>query len=661
MRWHYPPCSILTCASRRNQAYKSPRDKILECDPIGFNEILVQQDSEDNIRMFRYFPWPKRMPPEVLFPHRLGDFYLMRFERTEDEFNPPDFPNLQNHRKWRRDPCNQIFRCYEAALGIAPPDYPAKVDLLQKLAFMLLWRFKVDLELEDFCRAFVYLQNALDLDASSLLRTIQIGSLFLEAFADIAESINMHDRSASRLGQLVRTMFPSLYSGGNRTRPIDHDELARNLMKFRDDSIVSLVISAMKQNTESLPPHWLETLAAWHLQGYRCQERAEDLDDGIAIQTRALMQRIKTRNKERDSEESDDEIEWEHRGVEDESEGEGSNGGIVEQGALTNEMEVGVAVPNPRKKPPRKRQTKHGEVGGDVPVVACGQQLALLLQLRYELFHSKEDLETLRCLLDDMVMSYNDPIGVFECGFLFSRLPPPPQLPYHLYDQAIGGLHAVAISSLMLGCLDSMLRHHDSTAFISNIVAMALQDNNSVKALEWLENGRCLIWNKLSSLGAAPVRPNLKNRGTGQNIISFRMAEAIRQRVLKDTYVNGNRVLDHLTDGPIILLNASTLGCDAIILRPNVGPQRLSLATVSFDRVSAWKKAFLRLLYALGCLVRGDERKGRPSKSSRHVGEDDFQKLLEEIWVDLVEPILNFVFGSKNEMVCHSYLRSSTI
>ena len=629
----------------------------MESDPSGFNEILAQQNSEDNVRLFRYFPWSKRMLPEVVFPHRLGDFYLMRFERTEDEFNPPDFPNFQDHRKWMRDPCNQIFRCYEAALDIAPPDYPAKVDLLQKLAFMLLWRFEVDLELDDFCRAFVYLQNALDLDASfsSLERTVQIGRWFFGAFAHIARMINVHDRNASRLGRPVRTMLPSLYSGGNRTRSVDYDELARNVVRPRDHPVLSLVISAIKQNVETLTPDSLETLAAWHLQCYQCQKRAEDLDDGIAMQTRALTQRIEARNKERDGEESDDEIEWHHREVEDESEGEEGNDRIVER--VTNEIEVNVAVPKAKKQPP---QTKHSALD-EVAVVACGQQLAVWLQLRYELLPSKEDLETLRELLVDMVMSYTDPTGMFECAFLFSRLPPPLQLPYGLYDRAIVGLHSLATSSLVIGSLDLMLRLHDSTAFISDIVAMALQDNNLVKALEWLENSRCLIWNRVSSLWESPVRLDFERRGLGQNIISFHTMEAIYQRASKGTYVDGNRVLDHLTDGPIILLNASTLGCDAMILRPNVGPQRLPLATLSLERVSAWHKTFIHLLHGLGALVRGDERKARPFKPPQHDGEDDFQKLLEEIWVGLVEPLLNFVFGSKNDMVRHFHFTSSTI
>lgn len=198
--------------------------------------------------------------------------------------------------------------------------------------------------------------------------------------------------------------------------------------------------------------------------------------------------------------------------------------------------------------------------------------------------------------------------------------------------------------------------------FISNIVAMALRLNDPIKALEWLENSRYMIWNLLSSLQEAPVEFDFARRmPLLQDNVSFHLTEAIRQGVLHSTYVDGNRILRNLLDGPIIVLNASTVGCDALVLRPNVDPKCLHLATLSLDQVSAWEKTFNTLLSSIGAHGRrGDEldsnleRKDRPSKRNSSV--DNFQILLAEIWVGLVEPILNFVWGSKDSMVSHSCL-----
>ena len=575
----------------------------------------------------------------------------MRFERTEDKFNEPDFPNLQEHRKWRRNPCDEIFLCYEAAMDLAPPGYPAKVDLFQKLAFMLLWRFKVDLEIDDFRRAFGYLQNALDLDSSFLChkRTIEIGWWFFHSFTDIFRT-NLADRFISRSFGTI--MFPTFYSGGHRTRPIDYQELARDVVMFRNHPTLCLVISTIRRNVDILTSHGLENLAAWHAQCYQCHDRGEDLDEAITLQNHALLQSMEARKQVDDDEESDSDIDGDEKQSHNESEEEIDKDQVADEttlGPSTNELKADVDA---TRRKPRRAKTRRGALDGDVAVAACGQQLALWLKLRYDKRHSEEDLERARSLLIKMVMSYSDPTSMYECAFLFSQLPLPSQIPYALYDRAIGGLHSLAVLSLgMDGPLDMILRLHDSTAFVSNITAMAIRDNNLIKAVEWHENSRSLIWNKIASLEKSPVQLDLEQRKFYSNTISFRMMEAIHQRVLKSSYVDGSLVLRHLTHGPMILLNASTLGCDALVFRPNIGLQCLPLTGLTCDRVSAWEKSFLDLLFSLGAGYRGDERKDRPSKSTQLNVDDKFQRLLEEMWVALVEPILQFIWGSKELMV----------
>jgi len=633
-----PPCFVLHILTFSPRSLKSPREKILASGPTRFNEILAQQDLEDNIRMFRYFSWPERMPPEVVFPHRLGDFYLMRFERLEDEFNRTELPDPQHRRRWLFlcDTCNQIIQCYEAALDLAPRIYPAMVDLRQKLAFMYLWRFEMGWELDDCRRASDYLQNALEGDGSfsCLKRTIEIGWWFFQSFAQIVGTMK-EGSNTSHPDRFSRTGFFRFCFDGPGL-----EKLARDVAMLGDHPALFHAILAIKRNVEKMTSDSLEPLATWYFQRHQGRKKAEDLDDAITIQTKALTQRIEARHKERFDEQNE---------VEDESGRVGDNGEAFQQvgngTSLTVEVEAAANVLKPKPKPRKKTDDKD--------VISCGHQLALWLKIRYETRHSKEDLETLRKLLLEMVMSYHDPGGMFECAFIFSRLPPPPQLPYALYDQAILALHSLVRTSLTLVDPELLLRPHDSTVFVGDIVAMALRDNNLIKAVEWLENSRCLIWSNLSSLEEAPVRPNPGQRDFGMNILtlSFRAREAIRQGLLKCPYVDGNQVVRHLTDGPIILLNASAVGCDALVLRPNVNPQRLPLATLSFDRVSAWEKAFISLLSRLGALSRGDERKGGPSKRTADDVDDKFRSLLEEIWVALAEPILKFVLGGKDSMV----------
>jgi hypothetical protein len=508
----------------------------------------------------------------------------MRFERTEDESNPKALPNLQDHQKWQRDPCNQILRCYEAALDLAWSNYPAKADLLQKLAFMLLWRFEVRLEIDDCRRAFDYLQNAFDLDSSfqSLDRTIDIGRMFLKVFVSTT--------AYSALPYFGELQFNSFSGEGSCS--YNPEQLTRDLVVLGDHVTVSLVISAIGQNAV-LTGRELETLARWYRERYNCRGRPEDLDDAITMSTEAFTQEINN---------------------------------------LPSSTSDSFAA---------------------VRLADDGWELIECLKIRYDMHHTKEDLENLRNLLFNMVMLYCDAgsMVMLKCAVLFSQLPSPPQIPYALYDRAIINLHTMEGASLMIGSLNVLLRFHDTTQFIGDIVAMAIRDHNLVKALEWLENSRCLMWTCISSLADAPVTLDLERRGLGQNKIAFRMTEAMNQCLLESTYVDGNQILSDLIDhdGPVVLLNASTLGCDALLYTPNIGLRRLPLPSLSNDQVSAWAKAFNNLLSNLGASVRDDERKDRPSK--RTTGNDDqFQSLLGEIWVALVEPILNIVCDS---MVCY--------
>lgn len=91
------------------------------------------------------------------------------------------------------------------------------------------------------------------------------------------------------------------------------------------------------------------------------------------------------------------------------------------------------------------------------------------------------------------------------------------------------------------------------------------------------------------------------------------------------------------TDGPVILINAHTTRCDALI----IVPQSPDVAHVPLEHYSLAKLDTARELSDSLVGYRGDRVRGLKLSQPWRKPEDRFRALLSSLWLDVVKPILD--------------------
>ncbi|TFK17060.1 hypothetical protein FA15DRAFT_557312, partial [Coprinopsis marcescibilis] len=226
------------------------------------------------------------------------------------------------------------------------------------------------------------------------------------------------------------------------------------------------------------------------------------------------------------------------------------------------------------------------------------------------------------------------------------------------------------------------------------------------KALEWLEQGRCLVWSQLNHLRTPLgdlrlVNPSLADRYSGiskeleiagsrtsrltmgpetstsegvsaeKEALSHVKLAAEWESVLTTirTTVPGfenfllplpcSSLLQNLPDtGPIILINVHEYSCDALAVMAGLDePLHIPLPCFSFEKAETLRTDLTGLLRSSGMRVRDDvqgsetEQHRKPQQSRAGPHGETLASILATLWIDVVKPILDALgFSALSEL-----------
>ncbi|KAF6741811.1 CHAT domain-containing protein [Ephemerocybe angulata] len=227
--------------------------------------------------------------------------------------------------------------------------------------------------------------------------------------------------------------------------------------------------------------------------------------------------------------------------------------------------------------------------------------------------------------------------------------------------------------------------------------SVACSLNRVDKALEWLEQGRCLVWSQLNNLrtpldslylkdaklarSIAETSKQLESAGSSQE--QFEVGMTISEKIsLEDearTHLSLARqwddllrsaraipgfenflmplpcstLLQHLPEtGPTVIIAVSERRCDAIALLAGLdGPLHIPLPNFTLTRANEYRASLAKQLQSRNLRVRGGgsptlpdgEFTGRGIRPApvETGGEDPIHHVLRGLWNDLVKPILD--------------------
>ncbi|KAJ7885460.1 TPR-like protein [Mycena leptocephala] len=225
-------------------------------------------------------------------------------------------------------------------------------------------------------------------------------------------------------------------------------------------------------------------------------------------------------------------------------------------------------------------------------------------------------------------------------------------------------------------------RHH-SLSQVGQVVrdaasaAIAVHDYQT--AVEWLDQGRSIIWSQLLNL-RTPVEElrkshpdladqlvslsaSLETAGTRSNAVSDAIKPQSLQSIEKRSHalvLERNHVLQQIRElpgferfllskpiselllaankGPVVVLNTSTYGCDALILKPGLADEVIHVPLSDFTIHEA--QALAKILASIvGTSGRTDRLHG--FREGDMTPSDIISDILSELWFKIVCPVLN--------------------
>ncbi|KAJ7465588.1 TPR-like protein [Mycena latifolia] len=226
-------------------------------------------------------------------------------------------------------------------------------------------------------------------------------------------------------------------------------------------------------------------------------------------------------------------------------------------------------------------------------------------------------------------------------------------------------------------------RHHQllkAGQIVRDAASAAINAHEYSKAVEWLEQGRSVIWGQVLNL-RTPVddlqvlHPKLaaelvsisnlletSSTQSGIEAATFRPSQSLQAKSQQyhDLAVRRNELLQQIRElagferfllpklisklshaaeiGPVVLLNTSIYHCDALILMPGLGDEvmHIPLPDFTLDQVQ-------HLTEALGSLVRGAARSDRlhASREGSLLPDEEFSRILSVLWMKIIKPVLN--------------------
>ncbi|TFK32238.1 CHAT domain-containing protein [Crucibulum laeve] len=253
-----------------------------------------------------------------------------------------------------------------------------------------------------------------------------------------------------------------------------------------------------------------------------------------------------------------------------------------------------------------------------------------------------------------------------------------PTLSLEGYSAALGLLPQVAWLGQTI--TDRYAKLRSLTDLTSEAVATAISFKQYETALEWLEQGRCIVWNQLTELRtpvdelreAAPqlcdkilqISQYLEQAGNSDDFLANDNAKRALSEELKnkqhrmaeewETALQNARKIqgfeDFLkplsfsdlskrapADGPIVVINVHATRCDALILtQGSTTARHVALHNVTLDRAETWKKSLQGWLEYRSLRMR-EARTGRVDKK---VGPN-LEDVLSGIWFNIAKPVID--------------------
>ncbi|KAJ6599666.1 CHAT domain-containing protein [Mycena sp. CBHHK59/15] len=634
---------------------------------------------------------PDGHPDKPGWLNNLGNSLLSRFEHLGDlndldqsilreeaavALTPdghPDSPsrlsNLGNslHSRFERlgdlDDLNQSISRKEAAVALTPDGHPDKPSSLNNLGKSLLARFERLGDLDDLNQSLSRFQAAValtpdghpnksgrlsNLGTSLLSRFERLGDLddlnqsILTFEAAVALTPAGHPDKPSRLNNLGSSLLARFERLG------DLDDLNQSLSRFQ---------AAVALTSEGYPdqPTWLCNLGD---SLHRRFQRLGDLDDLNQSIFRKEAAVALTPDGHPDKPSSLNNLgnsllaRFERLGDLDD----------LDQCILTFEAAVALT--------PDGHPDKPSELNN----------LGNSLLSRFEQLHDPEDS---RQLLDHYTSAACSAIGPTHVRFNAARIWAQhahihqPSSILRAYTTAIELLPELASLGLSITDRHHLLLQAGQVARDAAACAIAVQDYQ--KAVEWLEQGRSVIWGQLLNLRTpvddlreshavladrfVSLSKLLETAATRSNSVLDGIKPQSLESVAEqyhDIALKRDLVLQQIRElpgfeslllpkpiselsraakkGPVAIVNVSEYGCDALILVPRISDEVIHVSLPDFTRVQAQLLA-RSLAPIVGTTGRSDRLHGH--REGEMTPEDTFSHTLSELWLKIVRPVLN--------------------
>ncbi|KAJ7219647.1 CHAT domain-containing protein [Mycena rebaudengoi] len=246
----------------------------------------------------------------------------------------------------------------------------------------------------------------------------------------------------------------------------------------------------------------------------------------------------------------------------------------------------------------------------------------------------------------------------------------------HAYTTAIALIPEVAWPGLSIADRHHLLSQAGQVVRDAASAAIAVHDYE--KAVEWLDQGRSVIWGQLLNLRTPVDELRKSHPGLADKLLSLSAAletaatrsnaitDAIKPQPLDsigqqshDLVLERNEVLQQIRDvpgferfllsqpmskllhaakiGPVAILNISAHGCDALILMPNLAEvMHVPLSDFTLPEAQALAKLLASIVGPPGC---SDRLFG--SQEGDIAPDDRLPHILSVLWVKIICPILD--------------------
>ncbi|RXW24349.1 hypothetical protein EST38_g1542 [Candolleomyces aberdarensis] len=266
---------------------------------------------------------------------------------------------------------------------------------------------------------------------------------------------------------------------------------------------------------------------------------------------------------------------------------------------------------------------------------------------------------------------------------------------------------AVELVNILAGLEQTLKTRHKNLAMVSDLsleaATAAFSSGRLEKAFEWLEQGRCLVWNQLNSLrtpleghpelserfrrvskalekagsrqsGPVPLsaesnltanfnaeettmdeRISLQDEAKQHTLLAKEwndVLDSIRSIPELKNFLrppSASYLLDHLPQsGPVVVINVHRNRCDALALLLGLDePIHIPLPNFSFDQAELLRQRMQKSLVTSGLRTRGDsvdteeDKRGFKPALKTKGGRNVLEDVLKELWLNVVHPILD--------------------